>query len=98
MAVGDRLQVGAYNAANNATYDFKAAASGEALLQVIQAQAGKAVEVYWTDDGSHFTLLDTLSGGSVGWPPVRVSDTSYVRIINASGGVAGLWAVGVVTK
>lgn len=98
MAVGDRLQAGAYNVANNGTIDFKAAASGEALMQVVQSGAGKAVEVYWTDDSTNFVLLDSLTGGSVTEWNKRVSDTSYVRIKNVSGGVAGLWAIGVVTK
>jgi hypothetical protein len=97
MAVGDRLQVGAYNVANNATYDFKAAAAGEALLQLIQSQSGKTIEVYWTDDGTNFVLIETLVGGSVQYS-TRVSDTSYVRVKNVSGGTAGVWAIGVVTK
>jgi len=97
MAVADAVTAWATKA-SNATTDVQPGSGVEWLIHTLVAQSGKSMEVYLTADGSTFTLVDTLSGGSVHGLTFRLTNTVWMRLKNVSGGDAYNGYQGVVTK
>lgn len=97
MAVGDTTTNWASKAVN-ATTDVQPGSGAEWLIHTLVSGSGKAMEVYLTEDGATFTLIDTLTGGSVHSLNFRLTNTTWMRLKNTSGGVAYIGYQGVVTK
>lgn len=97
MAVADTVSNWA-SAASNATMDIQPGAAAEWLIHTLMAGSGKAFEVYMTEDGVTFTLMDQLSGGSVHGLTHRLTNSKWLRLKNTSGGTAYIGYSGVVTK
>lgn len=97
MAVADTVTNWA-SKANNATTDVQPGSSIEWLIHTLLSGSAKSVEVYMTEDGSTFTLVDTIAGGSVHGLTWRLTNTTWMRLKNVSGGTAYVGYQGVVTK
>lgn len=97
MAIGDTVSAWASKAAA-ATTDVQPGSSIEWLIQTLLAGSGKSMEVYMTSDGSTFTLVDTISGGSVHGLNYRLTNTIWMRLKNIDAGTTYNGYQGVVTK
>jgi hypothetical protein len=97
MAVGDAV-VGWASKTNNSTTDITPGSGAEWFIHTLMSAPGKSMEVYLTEDGSTFTLLDTLTGGAVHALTFRLTNTIWMRLKNVSGGTAYNGYEGVVTK
>ena len=97
MAVGDTVTAWATKA-SNATTNVQPGAAIEWLIHTLQSGAGKSMEVYLTEDGTTFTLVETLTGGSVHGLTWRLTNTFWMQLKNVSGGTAYNGYQGVVTK
>lgn len=97
MAVGDTVTAWASKAAN-ATSDVQPGSGAEWLIHTLVAQSGKSMEVYMTSDGSTFTLVDTITGGSVHNLIYRLTNSVWMRLKNIDAGTAYNGYQGVVTK
>lgn len=97
MAVGDTVTAWA-STASAGTNDIQPGSSVEWFIHTLLSAQGTAMEVYMTSNGSTFTLVDTLSGGSVHALTFRLTNTVWMRIKNISGGTAFNGYQGVITK
>ena len=97
MAVGDQVTAWA-SKATTATTDVQPGSGVEWLITTLLSQSGKSMEVYMTSDGSTFTLVDTLTGGSVTGLQHRLTNTVWMRLKNVDAGTAYNGYQGVVTK
>lgn len=97
MAFGDTVTNWA-SAASNGTMDVRPGAGVEWLITTLVSGSGKAMEVYLTEDGSTFTLADSLLGGSQHRLTYRLTNAFWMRLKNVSGGSAYIGYQGVVTK
>jgi hypothetical protein len=97
MAVGDTVSAWG-SKATTATTDVQPGAGVEWLIHTLVSQSGKSMEVYLTSDGSTFTLVDTLTGGSVHGLTYRLTNTIWMRLKNIDAGTAYNGYEGVVTK
>ena len=98
MAISDAVTAWA-SKASAATTTVQPGSGVEWLIHTLVAGSGKSMEVYLTSDaGSTFTLIDTITGGSVHGLTYRLTNAVYMQLKNVSGGTAFNGYQGVVTK
>lgn len=99
MSVGDSVS-DLQSLASDGTLDIQPAVGAEYLIHTIFSGQGKALEVYVAGAGSPtlYALVDSLSGGSAHSLTLRVTNSTYLRLKNVSGGTAYVGYMGVVTK
>ena len=97
MAVGDTVTAWASKTTTSTT-DVQPGAGVEWLIHTLVSQSAKAMEVYLTENGSTFTLVEAQSGGAVQGLMYRLTNTTWMRLKNTDGGTAYNGYQGVVTK
>jgi hypothetical protein len=97
MAVGDSVTAWVQKA-DAATTNVQPAVGVEWLVHTLVSQSAKPMEVYLTEDGTTFTLVDAIAGGSIHGLMFRLTNTTWMRLKNTSGGVSHNGYQGVVTR